>query len=185
MIHMEQKNYSFEIMNVLLKTNCHVRGLAKKLEINHTTISRKIKELFESNIVDYKREGKNKVYFIKKNPEAKAFIFMTENYKLNQKLKKYPYIRKIIEKIQNNKQITLAIIFGSYAQGTAKKDSDIDIYVETMNKKIKRDLEMIDSKVSIKIGKYDKKSPLIREMEKNHIIIKGVEKYYEKNEFFD
>ena len=177
---MEQKDYKFEIVNMLLKKNNHVRSLAKKLGTNHTTISRKIKELSELNIVDYKQEGKNKVYFIKKNPEAKAFIFMTENYQLNQLLKKHLYIRKIIEKIQSNKKINLAMIFGSYARGEETKKSDIDIYIETMDRKIKKDLEMIDSKVNVKIGKYDRKSPLIKEMEKNHVIVKGVEKYYEK-----
>ena len=177
---MEQKDYKFEIVNMLLKNNDHARSLAKKLGTNHTTISRKIKELSELNIVDYKQEGKNKVYFIKKNPEAKAFIFMTENYKLNQILKKHPYIRKIIEKIQGNKKIRLAIIFGSYARGEETKKSDIDIYTETMDRKIKKDLEMIDSKVNVKIGQYDRKNLLIKEMEKNHVIVKGVEKYYEK-----
>jgi len=180
MLHMEQKDYKFEIMNMLLKNSNHVRSLAKKFGTNHTTISRKIKELYELNIVDYKQEGKNKVYFIKKNPEAKAFIFMTENYKLNQIMKKHPYIRKIIEKIQGNKKIKIAIIFGSYAKGEETKKSDIDVYIETMDKKIKKDLEIIDSKVNVKMGRYDRKNPLIKEIEKNHVIIKGVERYYDK-----
>ena len=48
-----------------------------------------------------------------------------------------------------------------------------------------KDLEIFDSKLSIKIGKYDKKSLLIKEIEKNHIIIKGVEEFYEKTNFFE
>jgi len=185
MLHMEQKDYKFEIVNELLKNKNHVRALAKKLNTNHMKISRKIKELFKENIVDYKEEGKNKVYFLKNNSEAKIYIFMTENYKLIQTLKKYPSLRKIIEKIQNNNKIKLSILFGSYAKNKAKKESDIDIYIETNNKKIKYELEKIYSKINIKIGKYDKKSLLIKEIEKNHVIIKGVEEYYKKNEFFD
>lgn len=180
MLHMEQKDYKLEIVNMLLQSNNYVRGLAKKLGTNHMIISRKMKELFEMNIVDYKQEGKNKVYFIKKNPEAKAFIFMTENYKLSQILKKYFSLRKIIEKIQNNKKIKLAVLFGSYAKNIAKKNSDIDIYIETMDRKLKRDLEILDSKLNIKIGRHDRKSLLIKEIEKNHVIIKGVERYYDK-----
>ena len=42
---MEQKNYKLEIINVLLKGNSHVREIAKKLNINHMMIVRKIKEL--------------------------------------------------------------------------------------------------------------------------------------------
>lgn len=181
---MEQKNYKLEIVDQLLKSESHVRGLANKLGTNHMTVLRKIKILFRENVVDYKEEGKNKVYSIKKNPEARSYVFMAECYKLTQTLEKYPYLRKVIEKIQKNKNIKLAILFGSYAKYEAKKDSDIDIYIETRNKKIKQDLERTDSKISIKIGIYDRKNLLIKEIEKNHVVIKGVEKFYEKNEFF-
>jgi len=182
---MEQKNYKLELVNELIKNSEYIRGLAKKLNTNHMNVLRKLNELFEENVVDYTKEGKNKVYFLKKTAETRAYIFMSENYKLIKILEKYNYLRKIIEKIQKNKKIRLAIIFGSYAKGTTKKDSDIDIYVETTNRKIKQELEAIDSKLSIKIGRYKKTNILIKEIEKNHVIIKGVENYYEKNRFFD
>ena len=145
----------------------------------------KIKSLFKENVVDYREEGKNKTYFLKKNPETKAYTFMTEHYKLIKVLEKYPSLRGIIEKIQKDKNIKLAILFGSYAKHKAKKESDIDIYIETKNRKIKEDLERIDSELSVKIGDYDTKNLLIKEIEKNHIVIKGVETYYQKNKFFD
>lgn len=184
MFHMELKDYKLEIVNQLLKSESHVRSLAIKLGTNHMTVLRKIKILFRENVVDYKEEGKNKVYFIKKNPEARSYMCMAEYYKLIQILKKYPYLRKVIEKIQKEKGIKLAILFGSHAKHEAKKDSDIDIYIETKDKRIKQDLERTDSKASIKIGAYDRKNLLIKEIEKNHVIIKGVEEFYEKNEFF-
>ena len=100
-------------------------------------------------------------------------------------LKKHPPLRQIIEKIQVNNKIKLAIIFGSYAKGLAKKTSDVDVYIETQNLGLKKELEMKDSMLSIKIGKYNKSSLLIKEIEKNHVIIKGVEKFYEKSGFFE
>jgi len=185
MFHMEQNNYKLRIVNELIKEKQYARALAKKHKTNHTTILRKLKELFNENVLDFKRQGKNKIYFLKNTSEAKSYIFMAENYKLNQLLKKYPNLRKIIEKIQKNKKIKLAIVFGSYAKGLAKKTSDIDIYVETVNKEIKKELEIINSKASIKIGKYDSANLLIKEIEKNHVIIKGVEIFYEKHKFFE
>jgi len=182
---MEQKNYKMEIVNQLLKSESHIRRLANKLATNHMTILRKIKILFKENIVDYREEGKNKVYFLKKNPETRSYVFMAEHYRLIQTIKKYPYLRKIIEKIQKDNTIGLAILFGSYAKHKAKKNSDIDIYIETKDRKIKQNLERFDSKLSVKIGIYDKKNLLIKEIEKNHVIIKGVKEFYEKNEFFD
>ena len=61
----------------------------------------------------------------------------------------------------------------------------MDIYIDTKNSRLKDDIELIDSKISVKIGDYNKDSLLIKEIEKNHVIIKGVEIYYEKNKFFD
>ncbi len=66
MLHMEQKNYKLEIIKLLLRKKSHIRAIAKKLNINHMMIVRKIKELSKENIVDSTKEGKNKVYFLKK-----------------------------------------------------------------------------------------------------------------------
>jgi len=181
---MEQKSYKLEIINVLLKENSHVREIAKKLNVNHMMIVRKIKELSKENVVDFTQEGKNQTYFLKKTAESKAYVFITEQYNLVQTIAKYPGLRNIIEKIQGDKKIKLAILFGSYAKGLAGKDSDIDLFIETKNKSIKKELSLVDSKLNIKIGMYSKENNMIKEIDKNHIIIKGVESYYEKNQFF-
>jgi predicted nucleotidyltransferase len=185
MFHMSQKDYKLEIIISLLQNNKHIRALARALETNQTTISRKIKELDEDNVLDFKPEGKNKVYFLKKTIEATEFAYASENYKLLKLIKKYPLLRNTIKKIKSNKKIKLALLFGSYAKGTANKNSDIDIYIETENPELKKEIQIINSKLSIKIGKYNKNNILIKEIEKNHIILKGVELFYEKSQFFN
>lgn len=55
------------------------------------------------------------------------------------------------------------------------------MYIDTTHRKLKEEIEVLDTKVSVKIGKYNRESLLIKEIEKNHVIIKGVEAYYEKN----
>ena len=182
---MEQKDYKLEIVRELLKNRGHIRGIAKSLNTNHMSISRKMKMLSKENVVDYVQEGKNKTYFLKKSAEARSYVFMAEHYKLIKLLKKYPLLRGIVEKISGNKNIGLAILFGSFAKGAAKPESDIDVYIETAKNKLKGEIEKIDSRLSVKIGKYDKSSLLIKEIDKNHIILKGMEQYYEKNRFFD
>jgi len=182
---MSQKNYRFRIIETLLKEDNHIRGLAKELGTNQTTISRKIKELEKNNVVDFRLEGKNKVHFLKKTIEAQEFVYLTEHYKFLKILKNYPLLKNIFQKIIGNSKIKLAILFGSYTKGKANKKSDIDIYIETKNRNLKKEVELINTKLSVKIGKYDEHNFLIREIEKNHVIIKGVELYYEKNKFFD
>ena len=72
----------------------------------------------------------------------------------------------------------LIILFGSYAKGIPKENSDIDLYMET-KEKIRNDL------FNIKTGKFNCNDLLIKEIIKNHVIIKGTELYYEKLKFFE
>ncbi|KHO45073.1 MAG: hypothetical protein QS98_C0013G0009 [archaeon GW2011_AR3] len=174
---MSQINYN--IFQELEKQDNHIRGLAKALRTNQTTIARKATELEKQNILDYREEGRNKVYFIRKSLESHEYRKIVELYKILEIIKKYPRLRQIIEKVQANEEINLALIFGSYAKMSIDKDSDIDLYLETENKEIKKLIEFSDSKLSIKIGKFDKEMPLIKEIIKSHIIIKGVDRYFE------
>lgn len=182
---MSQNDYNIKIIESLFKSGNHIRGLARMLKTNQTTIARKVHELYRNNILDFKQEGRNKVFFLKKTLEAKQYAYLVEAHKLLEILKKYPCLRRIIELIRKNQKISLAILFGSYAKGIAAKGSDIDIYIDAKDAKLKEEVEQIDSKISVKIGSYDKDSLLIKEIEKNHVIIKGTELYYEKNKFFD
>ena len=182
---MSQNNYNIKIIEALLKSENHVRGLARLLKTSQTTIARKAHELYRDNIVDFKQEGKNKAFFLKKTLEAKQYAYLVEAQKLLVTLKRYPLLRRVIELIKKNDKIRLAILFGSYAKGIAAKDSDIDIYINTKDAKLKEEAEQIDSKINVKIGSYNRDSLLIKEIEKNHIVIKGIELYYEKNKFFD
>jgi len=78
----------------------------------------------------------------------------------------------------------MIFLFESYAKGTENKNSDIDIYIDSTNQKSKKEIEKIYPNLSIKIGKFNSKDLLIKEIIKNHVIISGGEKYYEKIEFF-
>ncbi len=181
---MEQKDYSLEIIHLLSHGKSHARKIAASLGTSHMTVLRKLKALARENVVDFEVEGKNKPYFLKKTTEAKAYVFMAENYRLVRAMESYPRLRAIIEKIQKDNRIRMALLFGSYAKGRATKSSDIDVYLNTENRLLRDEIQLLDSKLSIKIGKYEKESLLIKEIEKNHVVIKGVEAYYEKNKFF-
>jgi len=135
--------------------------------------------------LDYKVEGKNHVYFIKKNIISRSFILNAENYKLSKVLIKHPEFEPIFNDIIKKSKCSLIILFGSYAKEIPKKDSDIDIYIETTSQKIKEDVQKIYDLISVKIGKFNPDDLLIKEIIKNHVIIKGGEEYYEKIRFFE
>ena len=177
-------NLDFEIMLLLLRGEKHLRGIAVQLNQSHSTVLRRLNNLQKENALDYKREGKNKVFFIKKSLQAKNYALNAERYKLIKLLKSYPEVGIVIEDIIKKCRERLIVLFGSYAKFNAKKDSDIDVYIETKIRKVKEDVEMINSKISVKIGKFDLDSNLIKEIIKDHIILKGSEGFYEKTKFF-
>lgn len=180
---MEQKDYRLEIVGTLLRERNHIRGIAGKIGTNHMLVVRKIRELAQANVVDFVQDGRNKTYFLKRTAEARAYALMAESYRTVQLLAKYPGLRGVVEKIQKDSRIHMAVIFGSYAKGLAKKDSDIDIYIDG-NRSLRDEIRLLDSRLSIKIGEYDRKSLLIQEIEKSHIVIKGIEEFYGKNQVF-
>lgn len=181
---MEQRELDI-ILALLRQKELHVRGLAKLLRQPHANISRVMKRLLEKNIVDFKIEGKNKVYNLKKGIETKSYIYAAEHYKLLKLFEKYSFLSVIIESILNKTNEDLIFVFGSFAKFKAKKESDVDVFIETDNRRVKREVEAINSRLNVKIGKFDKTNLLIKEIIKDHVIIKGVEGYYEKNPIFN
>jgi len=177
-------NLDYEIILILLKDEHHLRDIARILKKSHTTVLRKLNNLVKENTLDYKKQGKNKIFFIKNNLQAKNYVFNAERYKIIKLLKNYPELSVIIEDVikQTN---NLIILFGSYAKFIAKKDSDIDIYIETTSKKLKERVESINSKIRVKIGKFNIESLLIKEIIKNHVILKDIEEFYENTKFFE
>lgn len=184
MFHVEQ-NVPIRIISLLLRGDSHPRKLAKDLGISHTTVLRKLRVLLDGNVVDFRTEGKNRVYFLKKTLEARVYIFMVEWYALGNLIEEAPHLRSVIRTIQDRQDIPLAILFGSYAKGTADRKSDIDVYIETDDREVKRELERSNSRLSIKYGPWDPDNLLIQEIVKNHVILKGAERYYEKTKFFE
>jgi len=180
---MEQKIYKYEVILNLKKGNNHLRKIAKDLGINHMTIKRLLDHLVNENVLDVNVQGRNNIFSIKKTIEARNYTMMSELYKFNIFIQEHPELRKDIEKIQEISE-DLIIIYGSFAKFKETNKSDIDIYIKTRKMRVKQQAEKINSRFSVKIGPYDRNNLLIREIEKDHIIIKGVELFYEKNQFF-
>ncbi|MBW2976629.1 nucleotidyltransferase domain-containing protein [Candidatus Woesearchaeota archaeon] len=178
---MEQILYNI-VLN-LLKGNKHLRQIAKELNVNHMTVKRALDLLVRENVLDVSVQGKNNIFSIKKTLEARNFILMAEIYNLNIFISKHPPLKQDLAELKKLDAGIIAI-FGSYAKGIQTSKSDIDVYIDTQSNKVKKQAEKINDKFSVKIGSYNKDSLLIKEIEQNHVIVKGVEEFYEKNKFF-
>ncbi|WP_421908894.1 nucleotidyltransferase domain-containing protein [Methanolacinia petrolearia] len=175
-----ERNIGYEIVIHLLESDSHPRRIAKDLEVPHTTVIRRLKGLYDMNMVDFREEGRNKVFFLEETLEARSVIISAEIYKFTKTLDLYPRLRPLFNSIIRDDRIHMAILFGSYARGAPTYKSDIDIFVETKDRDIKTGVEKLQSRVSVKIGDFDRSSDLLREIESNHVIIKGFEDYVGK-----
>jgi len=176
----KRDNLELDIIELLLRADNYVRGIAKKLSESHSTILRKLNNLKKENVIDSRKEGKNKIFFLKKNLVAKTYILQAEVHKLTKLLRQNPELSIIFEEILKKTDEKLIVLFGSYAKGLAKKDSDIDIYIETKSRSVKKIIEETHSKINVKIGAFNIKSALIKEIMKDHIILRGIEVFYDK-----
>jgi predicted nucleotidyltransferase len=179
------KQISYNIIEQLLKKESFPREIARELKTNPMSIIRCLRQLTKDNIVYFRQIGKSKVYSLKKTQEAFAYACMAEHYKRLKLFEKYPSIAVMAEDILKASSSGLIVIFGSYAKFNAKKDSDIDLYIDTTSKEECKKIEQIHSGLSVKIGVFDQESLLMREIIKNHVILRGVESYFEKIKVFD
>src|SRR5271157_161807 len=99
MNHVEQ-NLTNEVVAILPKEDLHTRAIAEQLKSNHATVLRKLRILTEDNIVDFRMEGKNKVFTIKRTIEGRNAAMIAEIYKQSSVVSKYPVLRGIFQAIQ-------------------------------------------------------------------------------------
>jgi len=180
-----QQNLTNEIVALLLKEDLHTRAIAERLASNHATVLRRLRELTADNIMDSRTEGKNKVFSIKRTIEGRNAAMIAEIQRQSLVVSRYPVLRRTVRALQEMPEIHLALLYGSYAKGLATKSSDIDLFIESLDTSLKKRLEQRHSSLSVKIGGFDPKDLLIREIIKDHVIIKGVEVYFDKTGFFE
>lgn len=179
-------NEELEIIGYLLKEPLtYGRKISKELHIPLTTTQRVLHSLEKENILESRQTGKNRMYTLKKNLISKSYIVNAENYKIIKLVHAYPLLTPLWEDILRKTPYTMVVLFGSYAKFIAKKNSDIDIFIETQDLKVKQDIEALNSKLSVKIGLLNPKDLLTKEIIKNHVILKGVERFYGQLKFFE
>lgn len=158
------------------------RQIAGKLKMNQKTVSNILNRLEKEGILKYLTEGKNKYYFLNMlNPQIKDIIKMLEIARKNKFIQKYSKLKELFYALEKRAKGIL-VIFGSYANFTSNKDSDLDVFIIGSL----REVEDLENLYKIKINivksskeKINKQNVFMKEIIKNHIIIKGVEEFVE------
>jgi DNA-binding Lrp family transcriptional regulator len=158
------------------------RQIANKLKMNQKTVSNIFNKLEKEGVLKYSTEGKNKYYFLNMlNPQIKDIIKMLEITRKNKFIQKHSKLKDLFYSLEKRAKGDL-VIFGSYANFTTNKESDLDVFVIGNI----REIEDLENLYKIKINvvkstkeKINKDDVFIKEVIKNHIIIKGVEEFVE------
>ncbi|HII29948.1 hypothetical protein COT48_02425 [Candidatus Woesearchaeota archaeon CG08_land_8_20_14_0_20_47_9] len=155
----------------------YIREVGKLLKISPRTAQLILDDLEKKGILESKTKGKIRAYAIKRTCSSQRYITFSELYKTITFLEKNLFIREIIEKIIpfiNG----IGIIFGSYAKGTANKESDLDIFIAGRydGQEIKKISKTYGIEISVKcypLKTFEKNLPndiLLKEILKNHVV---------------
>lgn len=165
----------------------YIREVQKLLKISSRTAQIILMDLENKTILESKIKGKIKIYKIMKNDTSKNYLVFAEQYKKISFLKQHNLVKEVISRI-NPFIKGIALIFGSYAKGIEKKDSDLDIFIagEYNKKEIKKISKLFNLNINVKnyslndFKKNIKKDILIKEVLDNHIVFLGHENFVEE-----
>ena len=123
------------------------REIASILKISHMSVNRTMRELADTNFVDFVTIGKAHLWKV----NSKSYAFKV----LSVLIKGVSIIKEPLEDLKNtllrNLPKTLirrAVLFGSVAKGLENTNSDIDVFILVKNKRSKEVLEFSIEKLS-------------------------------------
>lgn len=160
----------------------YIREVEKLLEVSSRTALVTLAKLGKKGILESMTKGKIKSYAIKKSTISREFFLLTEQYKKIVFLEKNHLVKEVLEKADEFLQ-GIVIVFGSYAKGMQKEDSDLDLFVVGTfdEKKIKEAGNKYGLDINLKsypMSIFEKEmhdDVLLKEIVENHIILKDAE----------
>lgn len=182
-------NQIFEILTLFssdLKIKLHGRKIASLINANQRTTLLNLNKLEESKILNSKTNGKNKEFSLNLEYELTfQLLNMTEQYKFIKLQEKHFFIYALIRDLKKIIDEPI-MIYGSYANQTQTKHSDIDILI--VGKPPKKEAEDIIKMSTVKVhfvnlSKKDfidglkKNEPYMKSIVKKHIIPQGAEEF--------
>ncbi len=154
----------------------YLREISRLSKIPLRNIQVTLSKLEEDSIIKSEFKGKNKYFCLNlDNIRIKYLILKAEIHKTITFLNRYPQFTAFLKEIKDIE--ACIIIFGSFAQFSANKDSDLDLLIIS-NEKIDLPHYLIPNKIhEIKLTKKDfieaveEDEIFIKKIKENHIIL--------------
>jgi uncharacterized protein len=162
----------------------YIREVGKLLKISSRTALLTLDKLEKIGILESKTRGKIKIYIIRRTGISKEYFLLAEQYKKIHFLEKNHLIKEILEKLDGVFD-GIAVLFGSYAKGIQKEDSDLDLLI--VGKYVEKEIKEVGHKYGIEINiknypmnifkKDINEDLLLKEAAENHILINNSEEF--------
>src|SRR3989344_6055269 len=169
-----------------------INEIAKSLEEYYSFVHRTVNKLIKDAVIIKEKAGKSYLCSINLDTEKTiALINLSEIEKKNDFYNSNKELKIILEDFVKMTESIVnpisIVLFGSYAKGTATKESDIDILLIS---RIKVGIDKITKEIYAKYGKEinpvmmtsedfkrQKDKVIIKEIIKDHYVLYGVEKF--------
>jgi predicted nucleotidyltransferase len=190
MINLKMSNITYKWVDVLMpftkdySARMNSIMLSQMSGVPQQTVSRIMSQLVELGLISYSYEGKNKLFQLDRSKLSTLPLYkILEGNKAISFILSFPkeslIIKKMLECCEG------IILFGSYASGDAKKDSDLDLVL--VGKYNKKKIEEIIKSSPIEIHEqivsysdlkkeFSKKSAISKEILENHILFGEIDK---------
>jgi len=157
------------------KARFYLREISNLSKLPLKTCQNILAKLEEIKVLKSKIEGKNKYFSLNlENIRTKSYLQLAEIYQTDLFIEKYPQFKIFLKELETTATI---IVFGSFANFTADKYSDLDLLVIS-NKELKLPFHLLPfSHHQIKMTErtflkaVEQQENLIKEIENNHIIL--------------
>lgn len=167
----------------------HGSEIARKCGLNQKTVANTLNRLGEEGVLKSRTVGKNKEFSVSFDDPEKTirFLLSLENSRTLKFLEANPKVKEILSKAKPYFK-GVVVVFGSYAKGIQKKDSDLDVLSVGGydSKKVKEISDMYGVEVSVKgmdlsgfRQSLRERDIFMKEVVSDHIIVFGMEDFLE------
>jgi predicted nucleotidyltransferase len=160
----------------------YIREVEKLLDISSRTALVTLAKLEKKGVLESRTRGKTKIYSIRKTAISREYFILAEQHKRIRFLEKNHLIKEVLEKTEAHMR-GIVIVFGSYAKGIQKNDSDLDIFI--VGKYDREEIESVSKKyrIDVNVKSYPLKifetelhdDFLLKEISEDHILVKDTE----------
>lgn len=177
-----------------LVSGSSILEISKKLKLPYPLTYNTVKSLVNNGIISSEKKGNASIIKINFKEVKKEHLYAELNRR-DKILEKYYKIKSVFDKIQKINQIHfICILFGSYAKGTPKQDSDIDLLfvipeeydygnfdnnIRTILSTHDVDINLTPEKGLFEMWNTVKKFNVGNELLEGHIVLQGVEGFLE------